>query len=321
MRLQQPFRGRYILLRDCSSCCCPATALLWPLQLRQQAVYHVQTVVFLSNMFVVGAALAAMLGIRLDGPASRPGYCGITGGEEQRGCGPGKELGWFYGVFGRVDQCLQSCVECEACHYATYSRRMNDCSWYARCNLQTGGEGKHRSYRVRHGNGSVLSAVASRLARRRLAKFNGSAWVHDPARRLFFHEEDAEMIYLNSKRPNFRLDRTFQKNSHTVDGLISSPANGPVELLREWAASTRASSFAAGAYTARQHRTCAAQQLRPHPGKWGMYPSMCPSRCAVVGSSASLLSRRHGQHIDGHDDVVKRAPSDTARVATCESWV
>jgi hypothetical protein len=110
MRLQQPFRGRYILLRDCSSCCCPATwgpALLWPLQLRQQAVYHVQTVVFLSNMFVVGAALAAMLGIRLDGPASRPGYCGITGGEEQRGCGPGKELGWFYGVFGRVDQCLQ----------------------------------------------------------------------------------------------------------------------------------------------------------------------------------------------------------------------
>ena len=67
-------------------------------------------------MFVAGAALAAILGIRLDGPASRPGYCGITGGEKQRGCGPGtpgagKELGWFYGVFGRVDQCLQSCVE------------------------------------------------------------------------------------------------------------------------------------------------------------------------------------------------------------------
>ena len=193
---------------------------------------------------------------------SRPGYCGITGGEKQRGCGPGtpgagKQLGWFYGVFGRVDQCLQSCVECEACHYATFSRRDNDCSWYARCNLQTGGEGKHWSYRVRHGNGSVLSAVASRLARR-LAKSNGSAWVHDPARRLFFHEEDAEMLYLYSKRPNFRLDRTFQKNSHTVDGIISSPANGPVELLREWAASVRASSFAAGAYTARQHRTCAA---------------------------------------------------------------
>ena len=36
---------------------------------------------------------------------------------------------------------------------------------------------------------------------------------------------------------------------------------------------------------------------------------MCPSRCAVVGSSASLLSRRHGAYIDGHDDVVKRAPS------------
>ena len=48
---------------------------------------------------------------------------------------------------------------------------------------------------------------------------------------------------------------------------------------------------------------------------------MCPSRCAVVGSSASLLSRRHGAYIDGHDDLVKRAPSDTARVATCELGV
>jgi hypothetical protein len=169
MRLQQPFRGRYILLRDCSSCCCPATwgpALLWPLQLRQQAVYHVRTVVFLSNMFVVGAALAAMLGIRLDGPASRPGYCGITGGEEQRGCGPGKELGWFYGVFGRVDQCLQSCVECEACHYATYSRRMNDCSWYARCNLQTGGgrEAPELPRAPRQRFGTQRSGIAARAA-------------------------------------------------------------------------------------------------------------------------------------------------------------
>ena len=215
---------------------------------------------------------------------SRPGYCGATGGEEQKGCGPGKKLGWFPSTFVRIDQCLQSCAKCDECHYATFSKRMNDCSWYARshCNLQrlqTAGNGQHRSYRVRHVNGSVLSAVAARLVRRLAAsRVNGSAWVQEPARRLFFHEEDTEMLYLYSQRPDFRGDPAFQRVSR-------ADANGPLELLREWVASIRASSFAAGASTARQHRTC-----------------------AVVGSSASLLSRRHGQHIDGHDDVVKSAP-------------
>ena len=36
------FVGSYVLRATVSSCCCPATwgpALLWPLQLRQQAVY------------------------------------------------------------------------------------------------------------------------------------------------------------------------------------------------------------------------------------------------------------------------------------------
>eukprot|EP00964_Phaeocystis_antarctica_P159905 scaffold131132_cov69-Phaeocystis_antarctica.AAC.4 len=212
----------------------------------------------------------------------RPGYCGATGSEDQKGCGPGRKLGWFTGTFVKVDQCLQSCAKCDACYYATFSKRMNDCSWYARCNmqrLQTAVNGQHRSYRVRHVNGSVLNAVAARLARRLAAsRANGSAWLYEPARRLFFHEEDPEMLYLHSRRPDFRGDPAFQRVSR-------ADANGPLELLREWGASIRASSFAAGASTARQHRTC-----------------------AVVGSSASLLSRRHGQHIDGHDDVVKSAP-------------
>ena len=211
-----------------------------------------------------------------------PGYCGTTGSEEQRGCGPGKTRGWFSGTFVRIDQCLQSCANCNECRYATFSKRMNDCSWYARCNLQrlqTVGNGQHRSYRVRHVNGSVLGAVAARRARRHAAsRVNDSAWVHEPARRLFFHEEDPEMLYLHSRLPDFRGDQGFQRISR-------ADANGPLELLREWGASIRASSFAAGASTTRQHRTC-----------------------AVVGSSASLLSRRHGQHIDGHDDVVKSTP-------------
>ena len=29
----------------------------------------------------------------------RPGYCGATGSEEQKGCGPGRKLGWFTGTF------------------------------------------------------------------------------------------------------------------------------------------------------------------------------------------------------------------------------
>lgn len=92
------------------------------------------------------------------------------------------------------------------------------------------------------------------------------------------------MLYLHSRRPNFRGDQAFQRVSR-------ADANGPLELLREWAASIRASSLAAGASTARQHRTC-----------------------AVVGSSASLLGRRHGHHIDGHDAVyrVNLAPAGVA---------
>ena len=216
------------------------------------------------------------------------GYCGTTGGNDQRGCDPGKTQGWFSGTFVRLEQCLQTCTKCDQCHYATFSKRMNDCSWYARsaCDLQRlqTSSGQHRSYRVRHANGSVLSAMAARLAARRLeaARVNGSAWVHEPARRLFFHEEDPEMLYLHSRRPNFRGDQAFQRVSR-------ADANGPLELLREWAASIRASSLAAGASTARQHRTC-----------------------AVVGSSASLLGRRHGHHIDGHEGRVKR-PLDSPR--------
>ena len=89
------------------------------------------------------------------------------------------------------------------------------------------------------------------------------------------------MLYLYSKRPNFRADAGFQKVSRT-------DSNGPLELLREWGASIRTSPLAAGASTALQHRTC-----------------------AVVGSSASLLSRRHGAHIDAHDAVYRMnlAPS------------
>ena len=213
------------------------------------------------------------------GLLGRPGYCRTTGGEEQKGCVPGQKQGWFTGTFVRIDQCLQSCATCNACHYATFSRRMNDCSWYAHCNLQrlqTAVEGQHRSYRVRDVNGSVLSTVAARLARRAAAsRVNGSAWVREPARRLFFHEEDPEMLYLHSKRPNFRADAGFQKVSR-------SDSSGPLALLREWGASIRTSPFAAGASTALQHRTC-----------------------AVVGSSASLLSRRHGARIDAHDAVYR----------------
>ena len=114
------------------------------------------------------------------GLLGRPGYCRTTGGEEQKGCVPEQEQGWFSGTFVRIDQCLQSCVTCNTCHYATFSKRMNDCSWYAaaRCNLQrlqTAAEGQHRSYRVRHFNGSVLSTVTARLARRAAAAHTTTA--------------------------------------------------------------------------------------------------------------------------------------------------
>ena len=159
-----------------------------------------------------------------------PGYCGVTGDAQERGCVPDKKQGWFSTGIVRLEQCLQTCAKCDGCHYVSFSKRMNDCSWYARCNLQrlkTANGQHHRSYRMRHDNGTILAAITAQLARRLSAPAtNGSLWVREPARRVFFHEEDPEMIYLHSERPNFRGDQGFQQRSR-------ADSNGPIELLRE----------------------------------------------------------------------------------------
>ena len=96
---------------------------------------------------------------------SSTGYCAVTGGEE-RGCDPARESGIFEGTFARVVDCLQPCVRCAVCHYVSYSKQMNDCSWYRSCNMARLGSTNsvlHRTFPVRHENGSITSPVAARL--------------------------------------------------------------------------------------------------------------------------------------------------------------
>ena len=180
----------------------------------------------------------------------------------------------------RVAQCLQLCATCAPCRFISYSKHMNDCSWFQACNIDNLGTQSsqlHKSYHVRHENGTILPAVAARLAaharRRAAARSGGSAWVSEPARRLFFHEEDPVRVYLHSVRPDFKSDRAF---------FTGQAESVKLDALREWSDSIRTSPLSAGASSSRQH-----------------------GRCAVVGSSAALLHRRHGPRIDSHDAVYR----------------
>ena len=236
-----------------------------------------------------------------------PGYCRVTGGEESKGCSPrtrnGFVGGWYDGpAMVRVAQCLELCAKCEPCRFISYSKHMNDCSWFQQCdisNLNTKSSQLHKSYGVRHENGTILPAVAARLAaherRRAAALSGGSAWVNEPARRLFFHEDDPVRVFLKSVRPDFKGDVAF------ASGQSES---AKLDILREWSDSIRTSPLSAGVSSGRQH-----------------------GRCAVVGSSAALLHRKHGPRIDSHDAVyrVNEAPVEefgkhVGRRTTVRMW-
>ena len=201
---------------------------------------------------------------------SYAGYCAVTGGEA-RGC-TGKPNGIFDGVFSRVELCLQSCTLCTACHFISYSKQMNDCSWYQSCNLDRLGSTNshvHRTFPVRQANGSLLPQVAAWLTHGAASKAK-SSWVRE-ARRVWFHEESPAHLLLHSRHPNFE-----KVPEHWP------PPWQPLSQLREWINDIADGQWAAGASTSRS---------------WGS--------CAVVGSSAVLLTATHGARIDAHDTVIR----------------
>jgi hypothetical protein len=148
---------------------------------------------------------------------------------------------------------------------------MNDCSWYTSCNLRrlgTTNSQMHRTFPVRHRNGSLLQSVQARLSAP--SNSNNSRWVHEP-RRVWFHEESPAHLLLNSRAPSFE-----------------KPPRGwtevwqPLGQLREWTSSIASGRWAAGASSSQ---------------RWGS--------CAVVGSSAALLASSLGSRIDAHDTIIR----------------
>ena len=206
----------------------------------------------------------------LSGLPSAPGYCAVTGGEKERGCSASRHKGYFEGIFATANACLVACISCSRCRFVSYSKRMNDCSWFSVCSLarlRTGESRFHTTFLVRHVNGSVDPAVQVQLLQ---AHEQRMPFTFVRPRHVLFHEQSAELMYLLSERPRFR-----------------AMPGGVVQQLRSWTQSTERGQW--GYFHTREptHATC-----------------------AVVGSGSSLLERSHGARIDRHDAVfrVNEAP-------------
>ena len=212
------------------------------------------------------------------------GYCAITH-ESESLCSEHRSKGVFAGIYLRVVDCIRVCMTCTVCYVISYSKQMNDCSWYQRCDLDqlNNDSSTHRSYRVRFENGSV-SAPAQRLLgiHRRDTQQQDDAWRFEHGRNgapILFHESSARLEYLHSRRPLFHSQRRWLGRELSVSEL------------RTWQESIR-------------------------QGPWANFSAARPTwaSCAVVGSSASLLETAYGRQIDEHAAVyrINRAPVESA---------
>ena len=106
-------------------------------------------------------------------PWSSRGFCGVTERTKGSSCGGSTDLKGSWEVSSPagasfLSACLSRCVACSSCRYVSVSQKDNDCSWYRACSLETSLSGYtlgHRSYRVRHENGTTVRRVSSRLAK------------------------------------------------------------------------------------------------------------------------------------------------------------
>ena len=79
----------------------------------------------------------------------REGYCAATafGGD----CSLDTQ-GAFTSPSG--DACVEQCKRCERCRFVSFSKRLNDCSWFSQCDMQQlelfgGSAGSYTSVRVK----------------------------------------------------------------------------------------------------------------------------------------------------------------------------
>ena len=99
---------------------------------------------------------------------SAHGFCGVTSAKEGTTCASSDQQGsWALPAASKMRSslqlCLQHCIECQQCHFVSISRADKDCSWYTKCDkLSTRLNGyalEHRSFQVRHANGSTVARV------------------------------------------------------------------------------------------------------------------------------------------------------------------
>ena len=91
---------------------------------------------------------------------ARAGYCDITSLGEGANCTVADTKGsWLLEDFSLV-ACVEACVTCQRCRHISFSRELNDCSWYRRCpRLHAGSlqwyKPSHSTLHVRHVNGTL----------------------------------------------------------------------------------------------------------------------------------------------------------------------
>ena len=104
-----------------------------------------------------------------------PGFCGVTNVLEGVQCLPTEVQGsWRLDVphagaaRSMLGECIGKCLSCERCRFISLSRKDRDCSWYAGCDsLQKSVKHynlAHRTYTVRHTNGSTAERAARFVA-------------------------------------------------------------------------------------------------------------------------------------------------------------
>ena len=73
-----------------------------------------------------------------------PGYCDTTDEHAEQGCSATRRKGTFTDTPNR-SACFALCGGCERCHFVSYSRQDQDCSWFRSC---------PRIYRLSTANGT-----------------------------------------------------------------------------------------------------------------------------------------------------------------------
>ena len=217
-----------------------------------------------------------------------PGYCGTTGSDEA-GCSATRRKGTWEHV-SQVDRCLELCRNCSHCHYVSFSANLGDCSWFRATACDTD---------------ELQTALSRTHTTYRVRRADGAL----------------SSLDVGTLRPN--VDEQI-KQLRCVDDWFERPQRvffHERSVLEQYAQASlpnfRRSPFAPS--TLREWARLGRSHTPPVP-RW--------ATCAVVGSAPSLLERRDGKAVDGHDAVIRvngaptgpRYAPHTGRRTTVRVW-